>query len=46
MTRYVRYTFALALTVAAMLAAARPSHAIDFYEIQIYDTDTSAGRSS
>ncbi len=40
MTRYVRYTFALALTVAAMLAAARPSHAIDFYEIQIYDTDT------
>jgi hypothetical protein len=24
----------------AMLADARPSHAIDFYEIQIYDTDT------
>jgi len=26
--------------MAAMLAAARQSHAIDFYEIQIYDTDT------
>jgi hypothetical protein len=39
-TRYVRYTFALSLCLAAMLAAARPSHAIDFYEIQIYDTDT------
>src|SRR5258708_40021714 len=24
----------------AMLMTARPSHAIDFYEIQIYDTDT------
>ncbi len=26
--------------MATMLAAARPSHAIDFYEIEIYDTDT------
>jgi hypothetical protein len=26
--------------MAAMLAAARPAFAIDFYEIQIYDTDT------
>jgi len=26
--------------MAAMLAAARPSHAIDFYEIEVYDTDT------
>ena len=40
MTRNVRYIFALSLSMAAMLAAARPSHAIDFYEIQIYDTGT------
>ncbi len=40
MTKYVRYIFALSLSMAAMLAAASPSHAIDFYEIQIYDTDT------
>jgi len=26
--------------MAAMLAAAPPSHAIDFYEIEVYDTDT------
>jgi len=26
--------------MAAMLAVVRPSHAIDFYEIQIYDTST------
>ncbi|HZC45218.1 MAG TPA: hypothetical protein VE243_02015 [Candidatus Acidoferrum sp.] len=35
-----KYIFALSLSVAVMLACARPSHAIDFYEIQIYDTDT------
>jgi hypothetical protein len=32
--------FALAVCMAAMLAGAGPSHAIDFYEIEIYDTDT------
>ena len=26
--------------MAAILVGARPSQAIDFYEIQIYDTDT------
>ena len=31
---------ALSVCLTAILAAARPSHAIDFYEIQIYDTDT------
>jgi hypothetical protein len=31
---------ALSACVIAMLADVRPSHAIDFYEIQIYDTDT------
>ena len=40
MTKYVRHIFGVALCMAAMLAAARQSHAIDFYEIQIYDTDT------
>ena len=35
-------TLALSLCVAGMLVAARPAHAIDFYEIQIYDTDTTA----
>src|SRR5208282_3538723 len=39
-TKYVGRIFALSLCMAAMLAAARPSHAIDFYEIEIYDTDT------
>jgi hypothetical protein len=39
-TKYVRYIFALSLGVASMLAGAGPSHAIDFYEIQIYDTGT------
>ena len=40
MTKYVRHIFALSVCIAAMLAAAPPSHAIDFYEIEIYDTDT------
>src|ERR1700687_2764124 len=31
---------ALSICVIVILAAAGPSHAIDFYEIQIYDTDT------
>jgi hypothetical protein len=39
-TKYGRYIFAASVSMAAMLAAARPSHAIDFYEIQIYDTGT------
>jgi hypothetical protein len=39
-TKYVRHVFALALCIAATFARAHPSHAIDFYEIQIYDTDT------
>jgi len=39
-TKYVRHIFALSVCIAAMLAVARPSHAIDFYEIEIYDTDT------
>jgi hypothetical protein len=39
-SKYFRHIFAIALSIAAMLACARPSHAIDFYEIQIYDTDT------
>jgi hypothetical protein len=38
--KYVRHIFALAVCVTASLTGARPSHAIDFYEIQIYDTDT------
>jgi hypothetical protein len=40
MSRGARYIFALAVCFVAMLAGARPSQAIDFYEIQIYDTDT------
>ena len=40
MTKYVRHIAALAIFIVANLAAVRPSHAIDFYEIQIYDTDT------
>ncbi len=40
MSKGARYIFVLALCIVAMLVAARPSHAIDFYEIQIYDTDT------
>ena len=40
MTKYFPHIFALLICMAAMLATARPSHAIDFYEIQIYDTDT------
>jgi hypothetical protein len=39
-TMYVRNIFMLLVLMAAMLSGARPSHAIDFYEIQIYDTDT------
>jgi hypothetical protein len=39
-TKYGRHIFAASVIIAAMLAVARPSHAIDFYEIQIYDTDT------
>jgi hypothetical protein len=39
-TKYARHIFALVVCMTAMLARARPSHAIDFYEIQIYDTDT------
>jgi hypothetical protein len=38
--KYVCHIFALFLCVAATLAVAGPSDAIDFYEIQIYDTDT------
>ncbi len=40
MTKGARYIFVLAVCIVAMLAGARPSQAIDFYEIQIYDTDT------
>lgn len=32
--------FVLLACVVGLLAIARPAHAIDFYEIQIYDTDT------
>jgi hypothetical protein len=39
-THRLRQFFALFVCLAATLAGARPSHAIDFYEIQIYDTDT------
>jgi hypothetical protein len=39
-TKYVRQISALVVTIVAILAFALPSHAIDFYEIQIYDTDT------
>jgi hypothetical protein len=39
-SKYVRHIFAIVLCAAATLAGVRPSHAIDFYEIQIYDTDT------
>jgi hypothetical protein len=39
-TKYGRYIFAASVSMAAMLALARPAHAIDFYEIQIYDTGT------
>ena len=38
--RFVQRILTLCVCVIAMLADARPSHAIDFYEIQIYDTDT------
>ncbi|HSU91759.1 MAG TPA: hypothetical protein VLI44_09910, partial [Sporolactobacillaceae bacterium] len=38
--RFRMQIVALAVCVIAILAAARPSPAIDFYEIQIYDTDT------
>ena len=37
---YVRHIFTLLVLMAAMLVDARASRAIDFYEIQIYDTDT------
>ena len=40
MTKQVRHILPFALCMAAMLGAAGPSQAIDFYEIQIYDTDT------
>jgi hypothetical protein len=40
MSRGARHSFVLALCIVALLAAARPSLAIDFYEIQIYDTST------
>ncbi len=38
--KYVRHFCALLICMAAMLAMAGPSHAIDYYEIQIYDVDT------
>src|SRR5260370_3946141 len=38
--KHRRHIFALLISIAPMLEAARPSHAIDFYEIQIYDTST------
>src|ERR1700722_11044179 len=38
--RDVRRIFTMLVLMAAILVTARPSHAIDFYEIQIYDTDT------
>jgi len=40
MTRLYRHVFTFSICIVAMLASARPSCAIDFYEIQIYDTDT------
>ncbi len=42
--KYVRHFFGLLTCIAAMLATAGPSHAIDYYEIQIYDTDTAPVR--
>jgi hypothetical protein len=42
LTRFVRQSALLVACVIAMLAVVTPSHAIDFYEIQIYDTDTAA----
>ena len=39
MTRYIRHIFTIFVCFAAMLATPGPSHAIDFYEIQIYDTE-------
>jgi hypothetical protein len=38
--RFASRILAIAVCVIVMLADARTSHAIDFYEIQIYDTDT------
>lgn len=38
--RFARQILALSVCMLVILANARPSHAIDFYEIQIYDTDT------
>ncbi len=34
----------LSVCIIGLLAAARPSQAIDFYEIEIYDTDTTPAR--
>jgi hypothetical protein len=44
MTRLYRHVFTFSICIVAMLASARPSCAIDFYEIQIYDTDTAPVR--
>jgi hypothetical protein len=38
--KFARQIFALYVCALAILATARPARAIDFYEIQIYDTDT------
>jgi hypothetical protein len=38
--KFVRQSIALVACVATILTIATSSHAIDFYEIQIYDTDT------
>jgi hypothetical protein len=40
MGKFCRHAFTFSVSIAAMLVGACPSHAIDFYEIQIYDTDT------
>jgi hypothetical protein len=41
-TKYASHSFALLVCIVATLTTAGPSHAIDFYEIQIYDTSTTA----
>jgi hypothetical protein len=40
MTKLFRHVLTSSICIVAMLAAAHSSFAIDFYEIQIYDTDT------
>ena len=38
--RVLRVILPLSVCIVGLLVCARPSDAIDFYEIEIYDTDT------